>query len=384
MSSFGLDLYSPKVPMNGFVRFKLGDLLFEGETPNFIKSFSFNKKPGDRGEFEIVLSDVLDFELEAKIIDSVSKRENNISFQYGYSEGRVSSWYRGMVLNYETEFLRNMNANFTIKGIADMSLGKMLNRTFYLKDFDYRYSNLIKYLVKEEGWKVGNPFINSDKVTEEEVSVVNKNTLSFIRELVLRTKREGVGTKFYHFCSSDGVTVILTEYDDMTKLIKKEFNFVINSGNYGSVLSFTPSYNAWANMLSKVEAGYIDRVTNQFTLFKNAPNLGKNDPTINLYFGADSVEDFNNNIESHWRETRLENFGTASMEVVGDPDFEPLQYLNILPIRPDGRLHHSAGTYFIKTVRDEISSGYRTSLELVKNPGKKSDMNSAYKSGGWG
>ena len=58
---------------------------------------------------------------------------------------------------------------------------------------------------------------------------------------------------------------------------------------------------------------------------------------------------------------------TASMEILGDPSIEPNKLLSVLVTNKFGVPHHSSGTYWIKSVTDEISGGsYTTSLELVR------------------
>jgi hypothetical protein len=186
-----------------------------------------------------------------------------------------------------------------------------------------------------------------------------------------------------HSSTSKGVGIKLVEINlSKCPIPKKEYNFIINSGNYGSVLSFSPTYKGVANSGLKVSAGYVDRVTNQFMLFSNNPKLGISIPTDHQIFGATSPEVFSSIIQDKWFENNVGSVN-ATMEIIGDTEIDPLDYVNVIPIRPDGRIHHTGGTYLVTGVADNITGGmFKTSLTMVKIPGTKATyLTDTYESG---
>lgn len=383
-SPYGVPKYNPKVPMSPYLRVKIGDVMYDMTSPNFLESFSFERQFGGRGEYTITMSDIMDYNLESKLINILQEGKPSVSFQYGHAQGSRSPWYRGYLKNYQPTFNGNLTASFNITGLAEMEFGKILNRKYYLRDYGYRYSNLIKELCLAEGWKIKEPFILSDKTADESIEVVGKTAHYFIQYIISpKTFKNGNPTQFYSYCHSDGVKVILDSFDPLNpKPPKKEYNFVINGGNYGSVLEFTPNYEGTAFYGLNFEASRVDRVTNQFNMFKVDTSL-KQYPLRTAYMGADSVEEFNHILQNKWIEETMMAFSNASLSIVGDPDINPTDTINIIPIRPDGRLHISGGTYRVMTVTDEISSGFTTSLTLMKLGEFVKELKDAYESG-WG
>jgi hypothetical protein len=201
-----------------------------------------------------------------------------------------------------------------------------MSRRFSLKDYGYRVSNLIRYICENEKWKIGDPFVTTNLDTSlGDVEANDITPLNFITNNLVRiSKKDKYNVGFIYHCTPDGVLVRLKEINiEKPTLSKKEFNFMINGGNYGNVLSFTPNYNGLSNALLSTESGYVDRVTNQFTMFKNNPNIGDKMPINTAYLGASSVGEFTTKIQSQWLEKNL-NYMTANMEIVGDPDITPM------------------------------------------------------------
>jgi hypothetical protein len=384
----GFDLYNPAtIPFSSHIAIKIGDTLYEGDTPNFLQSLNFTKMSEEQATFSFQISDVMDYELEAKLIKATSEISSfPVSLQYGHAQGAMSVWYRGFIQSYEPQFLPNFNMTFTVTGICDLLTSTPISRTYKIKDYGYRISNLIKAIAEEEKWSIGDPFITTDKMDKDmDLGRYNLTSLGFIRAVLLPQARKNNNTvRLLHSCTSKGVTVRLVEVAlGKSKITKKSYNFVINSGNFGSVLEFSPSYQGITAMALKVNAGYVDRETNQFMLFTNKPDLGKASPTNTQIFGATSPESFQNIVQDKWF---ANNVGAvdATMQIVGDPDINPLDYINVMPFRPDGRLHHTAGTYLVLGVVDDIQGGmYKTSLTLTKIHGEGTAIISDTYDSGW-
>ena len=240
-------------------------------------------------------------------------------------------------------------------------------------------------MAEDEGWSIGDPFITSDIIEDKEAKIEshNQTALTFIYDSIIPlAKKAGKNLTVLHQCHVTGTVLRLCDIDIANpKPIKKDFTFVIGSGNYGKVLSFNPTYTGMQAASMKVNAGYVDRETNQFMLFKNNPDLGKNIPDNIEVFGATSPEAFNSKIQSMWFDTNV-GVVEATMEIIGDPDINPMDYVNVIPIRPDGRPHHSAGTYFVNQVVDTVDTSFKTQLTMKKMPGTKtSPIVAAYESG---
>jgi hypothetical protein len=387
----GLVPYNVTAPQSAHLVVKIGGTVYDDISPNFLLGMNLVRNAGGRNTFSIELSDMMDYELEEKLIAAITASlsvagSESISFQYGHSQGAKSDWQKGLILDYTPQFLSNMNANFTITGICEGKIGSVKSDTYDSSKYGNRVSNIIKSIAEEEGWEISEPFVLSDKLSSSQSFYrTNMSAITFIQTVLIPAAKKGNNTiRMMHSNTSKGTSIKLVDIDlTKTPIPKREYNFLINSGNYGNVLSFTPTYTGVANSSLKVSAGYVDRLTNQFMLFRNDPKLGISIPADPQIMGATSPENFTSIIQDKWFSNNVGHV-KASMEIVGDPEIQLLDYVNVIPMRPDGRIHHTGGTYLIlEEITDSISGGmYKTSLTMVKIPGTKATyITDTYESG---
>ena len=139
------------------------------------------------------------------------------------------------------------------------------------------------------------------------------------------------------------------------------------SGNYGSVISFSPNYTGGLIAPQFATAANITGLDNTISVYGADANYADDRRIFHVpQYGGEDAE-FSQTIDNMWYKRNVGSY-KATLTIAGDPTIEPLQYINVLPFRPDGKLHFSAGTYQVIKVTDNIISGfYTTELELLRS-----------------
>ena len=173
---------------------------------------------------------------------------------------------------------------------------------------------------------------------------------------------KGMPFQFYLDSTASGTEVYFVRVDKYS-VVKKNYNFLINCGNYGSVISFEPSYNGSAIAPEVIEAGFFDGSTNEISVYGSESKVsGKNDLTI---YGSTSPDRMKALLSNKWFAKNIGCYN-ATLVIVGDPNIRPMDYINIMPMRPDGTIHHTGGTYLIKKIEDTVGPSFTSTLTLIK------------------
>jgi hypothetical protein len=371
----GFELYNPVLPYSPYISVTLGDITFDSDKngPNFIRSMVNTVTMGYKGTFQITLTDWNDYDLEQKLARSILNfGKYPIRYQYGYSQGGKSPIYVGTVHDYTPTFNADMTMTYVLKGLCDEEFGSVTTKTYKSSDYGGRVSNIVKAIALDEGWKIGKFFAETDLLkTPTSYQRKNETAMNFIRnKIVPIATRNGNPVKLVHNSTSEGVNVYFRELDPKTpKVIKKEYNFVINGGNYGSVINFSPSYTGTGTSMLNTSSGFLEG-DNKIQVFSNKGKVPSNVPDSYSVWGNMSPETLEAKLNNQWFDNNL-GISSTTLEIVGDADFEVMDYINIIPLRPDGRIHHTGGTFMVKSIVHNIGGTFTTQLNLMKMPGQK-------------
>lgn len=358
MANQGIDMFTPNNPMSPYLCIKIDGKVYDIDV-NFIRSLNIHRSTDVLGTFEFTIEDTFDLALEQKFMKLITEEVNDLSFQYGWAEGEKSPWYCGKIYDYTPAFHPNFALSITAKGYLDDKEREAHSRSFKGK----KISDIVSDMCKAEGWKM--VALDESDPLDEELTIVQGNvqTIDIIRE---KLEPEAMkGSKPFHFyleTTAEGANAYFVTVDKFS-VVKKNYNFLINAGNYGSVISFEPAYNGSQVAVLAEEAGFFDIGTNEISVYgSEAKGGGATDLTI---YGSTTPDRMKPLLQNKWFE---KNFGcyNATLVIVGDPTIRPMEYINIMPMRPDGSIHHTGGTYLVKEVVDEIGGTYTTTLTLIK------------------
>ena len=272
----------------------------------------------------------------------------------------MSPWYFGHVLDYEPTFLSAMNMNLKVTGI--FSNHRRLDRVRTYKGKSP--SDIFAKLAKDEGWNVKG-LDRADEYGEvRDINQSNLDPFNFVRQkLEPEAHQDKYPFIFYAetLSESGAVDVYFVRIDHFYNG-RKDFNFFINAGNYGSVVSFTPQFTGKDIVFFKQSEAYLDVENNEITSFKSNQDSYNYGLTV---YGSTNPDRFAQLISNRWFQQNVGCY-KATMVIYGDPELKPLQYIGIWPMRPDGTIHHSGGTYMIIEISDNIVGDFRTTLMLLK------------------
>lgn len=367
-SSF--EKYNPRIPLSPYLALSIGGRIFDNNTPNFLIDFTASRRCNTMGSFDLTVCDLEDMNLEKLILDYVQEWDKRIMIQYGWYEGDKSPWYQGVIIDYKPSFLSNYGLTLTINGF--FALKDSLNRikTYRGKSI----TNIVEQVCEYEGWR---PYLlaESEEFAEEREFVCsNIKSIDFIRESLCPEVISDTGFpyKFFLDCDSEGAKAYFVPQDYMRQDSNKAYSFLVNAGNFGSVIKFEPNYVGAAIKPFTKEAAYFNPDTGEVNIYtaesKNVKNSGiENERAEVVNYGTVTEDRMKALIQNQWFEKNIGAY-TSSLEIVGDPDLMPLQYINIVPLRPNGRIHHTAGSYFISEIVDNVNSSYMTTINCIKTP----------------
>ena len=95
-NSLGVDLFTPDNPLSPLLSIKLDGKIYDLDV-NFIRSLTVERATDTLGSFEFVIEDTMDLSLEQKFMKLIMEEVNDLSFQYGWSNGDKSPWYCGKI-----------------------------------------------------------------------------------------------------------------------------------------------------------------------------------------------------------------------------------------------------------------------------------------------
>lgn len=376
--SGGVGLYDGLTAQSPYMVVKIGSRIYNLDHPNFLQSFQFTRRSESMGEYEIVMTDLMDLDLEAKLINAIQNPTlNPVSFQYGWGmpPGEKSAWYKGILISYNASFLPNNGLTVTLRGIVNESFGLPQTKTYR----GNRISDIVAQVAEYEGWTMVKLDATEDLAEEREFHQQNQTSIEFIRTTLVPEANKGqYPVRFMQTATAtDGTQCWFIKTDPKNPTVtRKEFNFMINAGNFGNVISFSPNYEGAQLAALNTQIGFVDRETNDMIVYENqASQIAGADKLLprNIPYGSTTPDMMSSILQNHWYGQNVGGYD-ATLEIVGDPKVAPLEYINIIPMRPDGRVHHTGGIYQVMEVVDNIQGSYKTTIQCVKMPGMTYDV----------
>ena len=318
--------------------------------------------------------------------ETIFKGNDNISFEFGWADGDISGTINARVIELAPVFTTE-GVSLHVIG-ADLSL--FINRGVKSRAFANKtVSDVVRQIAAEHGSR--DPVIEATsgaltlrQFQESDIQFI-KNRL--LRRAVSASSKRG-DYNFYldrnnefHFHTPDYTTKI---YDTYTFGNTDQFN----------VISFSTRFNGeLVNALGGLDinaTGYDSNEKRELRVqINNAKTpekelLGNKTTLTDLptgaQFGRYYPVPFQNQSEveawarSHWyMAQRVRN--TARMEVIGDPNLQAGNQIEVKVVNVNSTLHYASGRYLVETAKHIIQrgKGYRTHLILSRNGGQAGD-----------
>lgn len=385
------------------VKMKIGDKDIGTLPSEHILSFSMTRAiassdSGNSLDFSLFDQTAIDVEYY------LSQGYKNVTFSYGYDGTKIWSHdFVCQVSSYTIDFSA-AGAVLSVQAMSKSYAAAMEGNEERVADLNAydgngqptnkytRVSDYLEDLAKEMGWKteivpseVGEFGANGEFMTGNYTKAMMD---SFVYNEILPLMRSEDGQSGYHiwFTTEEvgGVSVTTLHAEPFSSgQVMYDFEFKYGNGAKGnSVLSFSPQFNSLAVLqqgFANMSASSVDPNTNEMNSADSSSNshpeqfvmggvaIDKNTIARRMV-GCSSLSEYQLKayLDNLWYNVSDAGY-TASMEVLGDPSIEPNKLLSILVTNKFGVPHHSSGTYWIKSVTDDISGGsYTTSLELVR------------------
>ena len=372
-SSRGFDKFSPDTPDVPYFAIKIEDRIYDIDI-NYIETLSVQRTWNDTGTFNFTIVNAADLNLENKFLNLLQTTWDAkfppISFQYGWSLGEKSKWYRGWIDNYNPEFMAGGYMRLGVTG----RISPPADTTPVISAYKgKKMSDIVAAIAEDMGWIIEDLEQSETLSEERSFQITNSNVVDYIRDKIVRetfnSKKEPF--KFYYETGDNGQTHIW--FVSVNKKIGsyKPYNYYINFGNFGSVLQWAPHYDG-RRVNGQMQSAIFDLDTNDICVYgKEAKEAGKYGSSLTVY-GATSRDRMGPLLANKWYETRIGGL-TASLTIVGDPTLMPHQHINVLPFEAPGsdgqggsRLHRfTSGTYYIQQINDTLAADYQTQLELI-------------------
>ena len=361
------------------------------------------------------------------------------TLMYGYIDGPRTPVYDMEIISVEPT---DMWMNLTFKLTTGNSRKEMYNfNQEFIRAYEvepiYNLSDLVRMIATYQGWSVGEivdtkPQSSFSDGTPEPVTLLNytMTPLEAIQNLLQRFPNESLageggyislfkntptGQKYYFVPSS-------YTFNQYSSQDLKTYDFYFNALPQSQVISFEPKLSTAVTKSAvasqqitseKPSIGMISSDTNElvnliygFTAddnlnsslsqeLYNGSNLKMQKVGMVSYDGMKNylASSIKNDINAYVDVIGIKT--TATLELIGDPDINPQDYINIVPLYPASwdvpmKIHPSGGTYWVTKVTDSIdSSGYTTTLEAVTDGNYKfklgeitTESNADYKSKG--
>ena len=366
--SRGVDYYTPANPDAPYFAIKIEDAIYDIDI-NYIESITITRATDQCGDFSFTIVNVNDpgpKGLEYKFCSLInSSDKENINIQYGWNKGPKSPWYSGQIMDYTPTFLPGGYVKLDVTGKLVARGEKMAEQT--LSYTATSGSDLAAQIAVDMGWVIEEIEPSQPFSKPQQFSISNVDAYSYMRELETKTFNSKKEPYKFVLDSQNGVDHFYFVSVNKTVGTQKNYNFFVNMGNYGSVLSWSPSYKGRTVAARVMESPMFDSDTNDINVFSAGSKVRKQlekGPTLTVY-GSTDPDYMEALLANKWYH---ENIGyiDASLEIVGDPTITPLTKINVIPMDSTGNPHISAGTYFIKEIVDTISGDFRSSLTLTQ------------------
>ena len=370
----GIGPFTPDNPDAPYFEIKIGEKIYDISI-NYIESLTLERMQDDIGKFNFTIFDYSDY-TEKEVGDGMTLEDRfmqvildidggwNVSFKYGWSKGAKSTYKYGMISDYTPTFLPGGYMKLEVSGTL-VGLPEDVNDQIF-SFISTSPSDTVQKISEHMGWVIEEIEPTKPYKIPKPVRITNANVVDYIREKLepnsINLKKEPM--KFILDTNNGQDHVYFISVNKSTAA-QKNYNFFVNMGNYGSVLSWSPQYSGRlvANQVNAQMAS-MDSETNEIYCF-GANNSSLKSQAGLVISGSTSPENMEALLANKWYQN---NIGClkATLEIVGDPTLKVGQCINVLPMRADGELHLSYGTYMIQKITETIAGDYKTTLELVQ------------------
>jgi len=359
--------------------------------PNNLMRLSQKRYAGEQGNTMTAnFTDHTAFDLETKLLflgNAVTDRAIHYQYGYSYSLGSMSRLYSGFVYDYTPSIAGNI-INIELTAVSKES-STMTNTgaANYSDGTDYiRVSDIVKKIAAANQWKLG----EIEDTTQIKRSFTNSflSPMEYINSDLIPfalSATTGIGFYSLYFTTNiQGNTVVNFKSMLPGSISAGTFSYIDTGSSQvynhpmSSILSWNPtslgSYLLWGGGFTETNTmteAYGDTYTSVSTQLINPTRdtnktwLSKNNFS-QLYVSSADREAADSAVKAAYSKAASLQYN-ASCEMIGDPNRqvgETLEFNIILK----NKVHYSSGKYLVLGVEDTVdSSGYRTSLSLVKN-----------------
>ena len=367
----GVGPFSPANPDAPYFQIKIQETIYDIDI-NFIESLTVDRQTDQAGELHFTIYDRSDpvrddssgLEYKFNQIIAYYGDQYLLSFQYGWNHGPKSPWYSGNIMDYTPTYLPGGYIKMDVKVLL---VTKEFDSVEQVKAYTgMSSSDIVAQICEDMGWVIEDLEPSKPYAVPKTFEVSNVDVISFIREEI-EPKTVNIKNEPFRFYIEpiNGQNHVYFVSVNKSISVQKNYNFYVNMGNYGSVLSWSPSYTGKQVSNRVVEMPVFDTDTNDMTVYKAGDRKPVDGgPSLTAY-GATDPDLMEAMIANKWFN---ENVGTikATMEIVGDPTIKPQQKINVMAMNPNGSSHISSGTYLVTHITDTISGDFRSSLELIQ------------------
>lgn len=378
---------------NTFIRVKIGDLeLFTDH--DHVMSCSVIKQTtnSSMAKCSLTLYDETALLIEDAILKT-KKKNSNFELQYGYVNGKKSDVIHMIVSAYSPQFNQNGSLTVTLEGVPSTIVEASKAHKGKVRAFPNMTPNqIVAQICAENKWVLTDNVpvkpdyhpSRKDQMWHTYKQEVGESDIEFVTKKLCGPEVVSAADPpqgDYIFAVNAAVEPATAFYgpknlkvdkdkETKDKVAKATYNIGRDNQN---ILSFSAEYGKnFLGMMGseKVEIQAVQRYSGEpFDYAKEMGNINTNIniPTLYLAGSAYTHEELQNIAKSVFDKMNNQVF-QATLTIVGDPQFALGQYIKLIVLTPQSKIHHTSGMYFIKGVEDTVEMGtYTTRLDLIKN-----------------
>lgn len=313
-------------------------------------------------------------------------------FQYGW-DNRPSPEYSGIVLNARSEFRGNSGVvlRVEITAVSVIQLNNPKTEDLQAKNKTYEnmsIADICKDVAEVEGWEVGTiaptrmvPDPNREN-QHRSFQRENETGYDFIKKKVApyavdqESKRKQMLRPEWGYDPKK--QKVRFNLRPLGQIVGKSYDEFIVGGDDERVISWTPVMDYGIPNLvgaEELETQALDKVSNEkwkVRVYGEAANGTSVKCSRVFPASSDGKDAVSKLLIATWRKANS-FWAKATLVITGDPQWRPLDMIEVKAYTKQGALHYSSGTYLIDDGEDNISAqGFITTLKLTKiNPDSK-------------
>lgn len=365
----------PKGAYNSFIWVKIGGLTLH-QTEDHIMTLQNKRIASDlTGTVILTVYDDSAYLVEAAIING----ETTFSYSYGYVNGKKSNEFTALITHVGAEMTAR-GMILTVEGAPEGS--DKTNETNIKSYSGMTIDQIVAQIASEQGWsiKVNVPckpvYVDSMETTSDYKTYIQDGmgAEEFIKQKLIpdAVSEDGQGGYVFHLETTDaGKFMSFMPVGYQSDNVASSFTFIVGQDNE-NIISFNPDYDKLLVAMmggGGIEADVVNPTTNEgvtYQMLKGKTSATENAVTFRIAGSSYSQSELDAIATNLWSKLSGLNY-KATMVLVGDPTLRPTDYINVVVLTPDNRLHHTSGRYFINSIEDMLETGvYNTTLDLTK------------------